>query len=58
MDDINPLLKESFLLSKDLDPKGIYTWYTYATDILKEIEMDVEELQVGGFNNKNKHKHK
>lgn len=28
-EEINPLLKESFLLTKNLDDKGIYSWFTY-----------------------------
>lgn len=28
-DDLNPLLKEAFDLSKSLDSEGVYSWYTY-----------------------------
>jgi len=29
-DNINPLLKEAFHLSKILDKEGLYSWFTYA----------------------------
>ena len=28
-ENINPLLKEAFLLTKSLDSSGTYSWYTY-----------------------------
>ena len=43
-ENINPLLKEAFLLTKSLDCAGTYSWYTYIKNIhkddniLKEIE--------------------
>ena len=36
-ENINPLLKEAFNLSKSLDQKGVYSWYTYAKEVTEEI---------------------
>ena len=43
--DINPLLEESFQLSESLDASGVYTWVSYAKDILSESEIDIERLK-------------
>lgn len=43
-EELNPLLKESFTLSKNLDSTGIYTWYSYAMDIIKETNIDTDRL--------------
>lgn len=39
-DELNPLLKEAFQLSKSLDSQGVYTWYTYVKDIFPEHESE------------------
>ena len=36
-ENINPLLKESFNLSKELHSQNIYSWYTYAEDIVPDV---------------------
>ena len=37
---INPLVKEAFYLNKSMTEDGIYTWYSFATSIFKEEELD------------------
>lgn len=44
MPDINPLLKESFDLNKELDSENIYSWETYIKDIITEMDLDCERL--------------
>ncbi len=44
-DNLNPLLIESFNLTKSLDACNIYTWFTYAKDILMETGIDIEKLK-------------
>jgi hypothetical protein len=39
-DNLNPLLKEAFELSKSLDSQGVYSWYTY----VKNIEPDSVQI--------------
>ena len=39
-DNLNPLLKEAFELSKSLDLQGVYSWYTY----VKKIEPDSVQI--------------
>ncbi len=41
-EDLNPLLKESFELSKSLDSQGTYSWYTYVKDISSNYEIEDE----------------
>ena len=36
-DEINPLLKESFILSQNLDSAGIYSWFSYVKHIKKKL---------------------
>ena len=43
-ENINPLLKEAFALTKNLNDTGIYSWYTYAKNI--EEEIGVDDIQV------------
>ena len=43
-DKLNPLLKEAFSLSKLLDDEGQYSWYTYAKNVSKESETDIEYI--------------
>ena len=42
---LNPLLKECFLLCKNLDSQGIYTWFSYAKNITDEKGFDILQLQ-------------
>jgi hypothetical protein len=37
--EINPLVQEAFKLNKSLSQDGIYTWYTFAREILAELEV-------------------
>jgi hypothetical protein len=37
-----PLLKEAFHLSKILDKEGLYSWFTYANNIVSEISFDID----------------
>ena len=39
-DNLNPLLKEAFELSKSLDSQDVYSWYTY----VKNIEPDSVQI--------------
>ena len=41
---INPLLKEAFSLAQSLDLTGTYSWYTYAKNIVKETNVDLNIL--------------
>jgi hypothetical protein len=38
---IKPLLKEAFHLSKILDKEGLYSWFTYAENIVSEIGFNI-----------------
>ena len=40
-DNLNPLLKEAFELSKSLDSQSVYSWYTY---VKKSIEPDSVQI--------------
>ena len=42
---INPLLYEAFQLNKSLDSQGIYTWYSFACNIFKEINLDISDFE-------------
>lgn len=44
-EEINPLLKESFLLTKNLDDKGIYSWFTYIKDVMEDLNLDLEKIK-------------
>jgi hypothetical protein len=44
-DNINPLLKQAFHLSKILDKEGLYSWLTYAKNIVSEIGFDIESTE-------------
>ena len=44
-DNINPLLKEAFHLSKILDKEGLYSWFTYAKNIVSENGFDIESTE-------------
>ena len=41
---LNPLLKESFIMCKELDEVGTYSWYTYAKNVLKETDIEMEKI--------------
>jgi hypothetical protein len=42
----NPLVQEAFKLNKTLSQDGIYTWDTFAREILAEFEIKEEDLFV------------
>ena len=44
--EINPLVQEAFKLNKTLSQDGIYTWYTFAREILAEFDINEEDLLV------------
>ena len=44
--EINPLVQEAFKLNKTLSQDGIYTWYTFAREILAEFDINEEDLFV------------
>ena len=37
-DKVNPLLKESLILSKSLDSQGTYSWFTFVKNITSETK--------------------
>ena len=39
-DGINPLVKEAFNINKNISSENIYTWYTFATEIFKKVELN------------------
>ncbi len=43
-DNINPILKEAYELSKLLDRDGTYSWYTYATNVAEESNTDLNRI--------------
>jgi hypothetical protein len=44
--EINPLVQEAFKLNKTLSQDGIYTWYTFAREILAEFDINEEDIFV------------
>lgn len=42
---LNPLLKEAYTLSKNLDSEGVYSWFTYVKNILSELNLDIAQIQ-------------
>ena len=42
---INPLLKEAYIVSKNLHNEGLYSWYTLASKIFEECELDITEFE-------------
>jgi dTDP-4-dehydrorhamnose reductase len=38
-DGINPLVKEALNININISNENIYTWYTFATEIFKEVEL-------------------
>ena len=47
--DINPLVKEALILNKKLNDDGVYTWYSFATSIMNELELEKTDFE---FNQK------
>ena len=45
---MNPLLHEALLLSKSLDSKGCYSWYTYIKYIAQEAGLEIKDLEFSG----------
>jgi dTDP-4-dehydrorhamnose reductase len=45
-DGINPLVKEAFNINKNISNENIYTWYTFATEIFKEVELNHLHLNI------------
>ena len=43
-ENINPLLKESYTLSKHLDSQGVYTWSTFIKDSTQEMNIDIQKV--------------
>lgn len=44
-ENLNPLLKDAFELSKTLDSEGVYTWYTYAKNLSLDINIDLKNIE-------------
>jgi PHP family Zn ribbon phosphoesterase len=44
-DGINPLVKEAFNINKNISNENIYTWYTFATEIFKEVELNKNNFE-------------
>ena len=56
-ENLNPLLKEAFYLTKTLDEENTYSWYTYAKNVANEICVDLEST-VSCSNVKELNRHK
>ena len=44
-DGINTLVKEAFNTNKNISNENIYTWYTFATEIFKEVELNQNNFE-------------
>ena len=44
-DGINPLVKEAFNINKNISNENIYTWYTFVTEIFKEVELNKNNFE-------------
>jgi dTDP-4-dehydrorhamnose reductase len=44
-DGINPLAKETFNINKNISNENSYTWYTFATEIFKEVELNKNNFE-------------
>ena len=44
-DGINPLVTEAFNINKNISNEHIYTWYTFATEIFKEVELNKNNFE-------------
>jgi dTDP-4-dehydrorhamnose reductase len=49
-DGINPLVKEAFNIDTNISNENSYTWYTFATEIFKEVELNTNNFE--DFNKK------
>ena len=45
LSDIDPLVKEAFIINKDLHDNGMYSWYTFATKNFEEFNFDFTEYE-------------
>ena len=43
--DINPLVNDALNLNKTLSEEGFYTWYSFATSIMKEFELEKSDFE-------------
>ena len=43
--DINPLVRESLVLNKKLSEDGLYTWYSFATSIMNNFDLEKTEFE-------------
>ena len=41
----NPLVKKAFNINKNISNENIYTWYTFATEIFKEVELNKNNFE-------------
>ena len=44
-DGINTLVKEAFNINKNISNGNIYTWYTFATEIFKEVDLNKNNFE-------------
>ena len=44
-DGINPLVKEALNININISNENIYTWYTFATEIFKEVELNKNNFE-------------
>jgi Gpi18-like mannosyltransferase len=44
-DGINPLVKKAFNINKNISNENIYTWYTFTTEIFKEVELNKNNFE-------------
>jgi hypothetical protein len=44
-DGTNPLVKEAFNININISNANIYTWYTFATEIFKEVELNKNNFE-------------
>ena len=44
-ENLNPLLNEAFKLTKSLDTKGTYSWYTFAKNVSQDINIDIKLIE-------------
>ena len=43
--DINPLVRESLVLNKKLSDDGLYTWYSFATSIMNDFDLEKTDFE-------------
>ena len=44
-ENLNPRLNEAFKLTKSLDSKGTYSWYTFAKNVSQDINIDIKLIE-------------